>query len=251
MWYTIPAMKAYFLPPLILQKLIWIPTRLVLVFFGHLKVKGLENVRVLYDEPRRPVIFACNHGSEIDPFMVPASLPFFSRFSPLFYAVREKSFYEGNGWRKHFFNGWFINLWGGYSATVGLHDYGRSLEQHIVILREGGSFCVFPEGSITRDGNIQPAKGGISYLAHSSPCSVIPVAISGVHGMSPLDFLRGKRRITVSFGKPIPSAELYKDHLAPHDPEENLWKKEAEFVMKKVGEMVENTPSYTQVLSKM
>lgn len=225
-------MKAYFLPPLLLQKLIWIPTRLILIICGNLKVKGLEHLKGI----QGPVIFACNHSSEIDPFMVPASLPFFSGFSPLFYAVREKSFYESNGWRKHFFNDWFINMWGGYSAQVGLRDYEKSLAQHIPILRAGGSFCVFPEGGITKDGKFQQAKGGISFLAHSSPCMIVPVAISGVFGMSVLDFFLRKRRIVVNFGEPIISTELYKIVPDSLRSGESVWKKEAEYVMKKVGE---------------
>lgn len=228
-------MKAYFLPPLILQKLIWIPTRFFLFLCGHLEIRGLERIKSISG----PVIFACNHSSEIDPFMVPTCLPFFSRFSPLFYTVREKSFYETLGWRKHLFNGWFINMWGGYSATVGLHDYATSLALQIPILRDGGSFCMFPEGGITKDGELRPAKGGISFLAHSSPCTIIPVAISGVYGMSISDFFLGKRKITLSFGEAILSTELYKTVPDSLVPGESVWKKEADYIMGKVGEMLE------------
>jgi 1-acyl-sn-glycerol-3-phosphate acyltransferase len=227
-------MKPYFHLALLSQKLIWIPTRLVLVGFGSLRVKGRENLASI----RGPVIFAVNHSSEIDPFMVPASLPFFSRFSPLFYAVRDKSFYVNVGWRKHLFNGWFIKLWGGYSAAVGLRDYEKSLEQHMKILRNGGSFCVFPEGGITKDGKIRPAKGGISFLAHSAPSTIVPVAVSGVFGMSPIDFALRRRKITVHFGTPIPSGELYSKIEGNHTPGENVWKKEAEYIMHKVGELM-------------
>jgi len=228
------AMRSYFHIPLFFQKLIWIPTRLLLIVCGRLRVRGLENLQDI----RVPVIFATNHSSEIDPFMVPASLPFFSRFSPLFYAVREKSFYDTNGWRQYLFNGWFINMWGGYSVATGLRDYEKALAEHISILRAGGSFCVFPEGGITRDGHIQPAKGGISFLAHSAPCVVVPVAISGVYGMSVADFFLRKRKITVTFGKPINPNELYAHIEQPHTPGESVWKKEADYIMKKVGELL-------------
>ncbi|MDE2188208.1 MAG: hypothetical protein KGJ35_00560, partial [Patescibacteria group bacterium] len=81
-------MKLYFLSPLILQKIIWIPTNIILRFFCHLQVRGLENLKGI----GRNAIFASNHASELDPFFIPASLPFFSRFSPIFYASREKAF---------------------------------------------------------------------------------------------------------------------------------------------------------------
>jgi 1-acyl-sn-glycerol-3-phosphate acyltransferase len=238
-------MKPYFNAPLFLQKLIWIPTRLILIVFGGHKVYGLENLKGI----KGPVIFACNHSSEIDAFMTPASLPFFSRFSPLFYAVREKEFYDANGWRKHLFNAWFISLWGGYGARVGLKDYGRSLERHIDILRGGGSFCVFPEGRITQDGKLQEGKGGISYLAHSAPCTIVPVGISGVYGMTPLDFFLRRRKTSVRFGKPIRPEDLYslsKTSAASTAPQhtitqpttpqpKNLWKEEAEYIITQIG----------------
>lgn len=37
--------KWYFISPLILQKLIWVPTRLILIVFGGLEVKGLDNLK--------------------------------------------------------------------------------------------------------------------------------------------------------------------------------------------------------------
>lgn len=229
-------MKPYVFAPLFFQKLIWIPTRLVLKVFGSHKVYGLENLQGI----TTPIIFACNHSSEIDPFMAPASLPFFSQFSPLFYAIREKSFYQNNGWRKHLFNPWFIALWGGYNAPSGLRDYENSLARHIQILRDGKSFCIFPEGGITKDGKLRPAKGGISFLAHSAPCVIVPMGVSHVYGMSPLDFFTRKRKIHVRFGKPINPEQLFGLIEQPHASGESVWRKEAEYIMGKVGELIES-----------
>jgi 1-acyl-sn-glycerol-3-phosphate acyltransferase len=229
-------MKHYFLAPLILQKLIWPPTRFILWFFGHLKVKGLENLKDI----KGNVIFAPNHASEIDPFLVPASLPFWSRFSPLFYTTREKEFYNTNGWRKHLFGGMFINAWGGYGVKVGLNDYQKSLENHCEIMQDKGSFCVYPEGRRSPDGTIQPAKGGVAYLAECGTAPIVPVAFSGTFRTTFTGFFLRKRHITVYFGKPIYQEELKRhiprgEHLDP-----KVYKLEAEYVMEKVREMVEN-----------
>lgn len=227
-------MKPRVLAPLFFQKLIWVPTRLCLKFFGHLKVYGSENLNHIHG----PVLFACNHSNDIDPFMVPASLPFFSKFSPLFYAVREKSFYDGKGLRQELFNEWFIALWGGYPARVGLKDYEGSLKKHISLLRDGESFCLFPEGRITKDGNLQEAKGGISYLAHSSPCTIVPVGISHVFDMKISDFFKRKRHIIIKFGTPIDPADLY-SKIGTHDPGKSVWKAEADYILSKIGELIE------------
>jgi 1-acyl-sn-glycerol-3-phosphate acyltransferase len=228
-------MKPYFLAPLFFQKLIWIPTRLLLLIFGRLERRGLSNLKGI----KGPVIFACNHSNDIDPFMVPASLPFWSRFSPLFYAVREKDFYDNKGLVQEIFTEWFIALWGGYPVRVGTKDYSISLKKHIEILRDGGSFCMYPEGRITQDGKLQEAKGGTSYLAHSFPSTIVPVGISGVYGMSVKDFFAGKRKIVISFGKPIVSEDLYNHIPQPHEAGKSVWKAEAEYILSKIGELIE------------
>jgi len=227
-------MKAYFLSPLLLQKLIWIPTRLILVLFGHLEIYGLENLGPI----KGNAIFAMNHSSEIDPFMVPASLPFWSRFSPLFYATRERSFYDRSGWRKYMFGGLFINSWGGYTALAGLHDYSKSLAVHSDIIRDGHSFCVFPEGGITPDGTLQPGKGGVAYLADVGQCPIVPVGVSGSYNTSVRDFFMGRKRIRISFGTPIYPDELRKAAAAEAAASGNVYKAEALEVMRRIGEEI-------------
>jgi 1-acyl-sn-glycerol-3-phosphate acyltransferase len=191
--------KWYFISPLILQKLIWIPTNIVFRFFGHLNVKGLENLK----DVMAPVIFACNHTSELDPFFVPASIPFFSRFSPIFYTSREKAFYDNSGWRQLFYGGTFFKIWGSYPVYVGLHDYKKSLINHIQILRDGGNLGIFPEGRTTPDGSIQPARGGIAYLAYATGAAIVPVRIRGVFGLSTKDFFLRRAHLSITYGKPM------------------------------------------------
>ncbi|MDP3962311.1 MAG: lysophospholipid acyltransferase family protein [bacterium] len=227
-------MNSYFFIPLILQKIIWVPTRIILVVFGRLEVSGLEN---LYSLPS-PVIFACNHSSEIDPFIVPASLPFWSRFSPIFYTTKERKFYSQNGWRKYLFGGFFIKMWGGYTAYTGLRDYQKSLSPHINVILHGGSFCIFPEGGITKDGNLQSSRGGMAYLAERAGCSIVPVAISGVYGLSPLDFFLGgfarKHKVRISFRKAIAQEELKNNFPSGSHLGENTYRKKGDYVMERI-----------------
>lgn len=240
-------MKSYFIAPLLLQKFIWIPTRFILTLFGHIKIRGLHNLKGV----KGTVIFACNHASEIDPFIVPASLPFWSRFSPLFYATRERSFYSTNGWRKYLFGGMFINAWGGYTAITGLHNYDISLADHIAIAKDGGSFCVYPEGGITRTGALQPAKGGMAYLAEKGGCTVIPVGVSGTYRTPLADFFLGKRHITVNFGLPITAEELSRRFVSTTELGPRVYKLRSGYVMEKVGELMkESTATHKQQQDK-
>ncbi len=227
-------MKPYFIPPLLLQKFIWLPCRFIFWFFAHLKVEGLEHLDTL----KSNAIFVTNHTSELDPFLVPTSLPFWSRFSPLFYITREKEFYSTNGWRKHMFGGLFINAWGGYGAKVGFHDYKKSLIPHMEIIDDRGSFCVFPEGGRSPDGTIQPAKGGVAYLAEYGGVPIVPVGFSGTFNTSTTDFFLRRRCITVRFGRPIFQAELLASVSRSTIVGGNVYKEEANYVMKRVGELL-------------
>ena len=224
----------FHLAPLFTQTFIWVPTRFMLEFFGRLKIEGLENL----DEVKANVIFAMNHSSEIDPFMIPASLPITSRFLPLFYATKGKDFYSNSGWRKYMFGGIFINLWGGHTVVSGAHDYKVSLKNHMKLANAGESFVVFPEGGITRDGNLRPAHGGLAFLADYAKIPIVPVAVSGVYGMSVIDFFERKRKITIRFGKPIYQEELKQLAESDHQEGENIYKKQSEYVMRKIREMV-------------
>lgn len=189
----------YFLSPLILQKIIWVPTRLLLRVCGHIEISGLENLAGLQTN----AIFALNHASEMDVFLLPGCLPFFSRFSPIFYTSRERSFYANSGWRQNFYGGTFFKAWGAYPVTVGLHDYASSLKHHIRILRDGGNLCIFPEGRTTRDGEIQEAKGGVAHLSYASKRPIVPVRISGTFRVSPGAFFLGRTKLSITFGRPI------------------------------------------------
>ena len=139
----------------------------------------------------------------MDPFFVPASLPFFSFFSPIFYTSRENKFYSNSGWRKYFYGGLFFKVWGAYPVHIGLRDYEKSLEHHLNILRAGGSLCIFPEGRTTPDGAIQPAKGGVAYLAYATGATIVPTRIRGVFRFSAKDFFLRRRHLSITYGKPM------------------------------------------------
>src|SRR3989344_5971123 len=94
--------------PLVLQTAIWPATRFFFWLFLHLRVVGLENLKNL----PKGVIFATNHSSELDPILVPASLPFLSKFMPMFYVSRPREFYSTSGWRWFLYGGLFFTLCG-------------------------------------------------------------------------------------------------------------------------------------------
>ena len=212
--------KLYYLSPLILQTLIWIPTRIYFKLFYSYSVKGLNNLKELNNNKnpklskmngRGGVIFAVNHTSELDPIMIPASLPFLSHMMPMFYVSREQKFYSRSGWRQHIYGGRFFNAWGAYTVYVGLKDYEKSLRHHIDILNDGRSLCIFPEGIRSDDGSVKDGKPGVGFLSYRTKSVVVPVKINGLYKPFAKKDKLGRVKLDVIFGRPLYPKDLFKN----------------------------------------
>ena len=186
-----------------IQRLAWAPLWALFGLFGSFEVKGHRNLVGI----KGPVIIASNHISELDPLLIVAALPFFSRHIPLFYVSREKGFYKVN-WRSAVYGGNFFKMMGAYPGYKGLNDYERALQHHLGVLRHGKSVGIFPMGGIRPRGEPLQPKGGVIYLAHATNAPIIPVSITGAENLSLNDFFGRKRKIRLVFGQPIYAQEL-------------------------------------------
>jgi 1-acyl-sn-glycerol-3-phosphate acyltransferase len=71
-------------------------------------------------------------------------------------------------------------------------------------IRQGCSILVFPEGTRSPDGLLQPFKPGGFHIALKSRCDIVPLAIDGSRLIVPKGSLRiQKGSFTLSVGKPI------------------------------------------------
>jgi 1-acyl-sn-glycerol-3-phosphate acyltransferase len=195
-------MKRSYLLPALLQRLAWGPLR-VFFYIRGLRITGSEHVESL----NGPCIIASNHISELDPLLLVASLPFWSRHLPLIYVAREKDFYA-EGWRRLFYGGLFFRIMGAYPAFSGTENYDGALPYHIEALTRGRSVVIFPMGRIHPLPN-QPliAKGGVVYLAHTMCMPIIRVHLTGLEGSGKRRWL--KRSITVRFDPPVQPNNLH------------------------------------------
>ena len=64
---------------------------------------------------------------------------------------------------------------GGKGSTL------ASMKLVIRLLKEGKQVIVFPEGTRSKDGQLQKAQPGIGLLAQQAQCAIIPVYISGTY----------------------------------------------------------------------
>jgi 1-acyl-sn-glycerol-3-phosphate acyltransferase len=126
------------------------------------------------DVPPGPVIFASNHESALDIWVLFRSLPRGFRFIAKQELFRIPIF------------GWYLAL-GGH-IPVDRTNRARavaSLRQAGATVRAGTSLVVFPEGTRSRDGRIHPFMKGPFVVAKEAGVPVIPVAISGSGAITP------------------------------------------------------------------
>ena len=150
--------------------------------------------RVLHQErliQKGPVLLAMNHQSYLDP-------PFAgSACNRAVYYLARKSLLKGK------FFGWLLpklNV-----IPVDQEGGDRSaLKALIGILRSGNGALVFPEGSRTLDGKLQPALPGVGFVIAKTLAPVVPMRIFGAHEALPRG--GGKLRfhpITIVIGEPL------------------------------------------------
>ncbi len=131
-----------------------------------------------------------------------------------------------------FYGGTFFKAWGSYPVHVGLHDYAKSLANHIEIINGGGSVSIFPEGKRTLDGAIKEAKGGVAYLSYATRAAIVPVRFEGNFHLTLKGFFTRKRHFAIFFGKPLYTMNDSNTSLADND-----FKMFANFVMEGVKKL--------------
>ena len=81
----------------------------------------------------------------------------------------------------------------------------RSIDRASQLIKEKGfSFLIFPEGTRSRDGEIQPFRRGGFFLALSSLAPIVPISIQGTYELMPRGrFFVKKGRVKVEFHHPL------------------------------------------------
>lgn len=164
----------------------WLSFRALYRFYFHWRVYNPERVPL-----EGPVILASNHTSYIDPPLVGAAL-----HRAINYLAREDLFrFPVLGRVLHHWQAVPVDREGGGA---------RGLKAILDRLLAGGAIILFPEGTRSRDGKLQPARSGIGLTVIKSAAPVIPVRVFGTfqaYGRH-MRFPR-PRRIVVKFGRPM------------------------------------------------
>jgi 1-acyl-sn-glycerol-3-phosphate acyltransferase len=167
------------------------------------KVSGLENLKGL-----KQAVLVINHTSAVDIPLVLGYLPLRIGFLAKKQVV-------------------YIPLIGQILLLLGhiLVDRSdprkalKSIDRCISAYRRGISIALFPEGTRTRDGKVQPFKAGSLRIPARAEATVLPISIYGGHKvMRKNDLTIYKHPVYMHIGAPIESTGIskdkYKDYVA-------------------------------------
>ena len=198
-------------PEYLLRFVAWVLSRFVYRF----KVQGDENLPV-----QGAAVLACNHVSFVDAVLLMAASP-----RPIYFVMDHRIFRVP-------VLGALFRLAKAIPIAPYKEDaatYEAAFERAAQVLQGGDLLAIFPEGGITRDGQLQPFKGGIVKILERASADgldvpVIPMALTNLWGsyFSRIEqggamvrpFRRGLfNRVGLNVGTPVAAAEAQPELL--------------------------------------
>ena len=149
-----------------------------------------------------PVLLASNHFSAWDTVLIPVATT-----RPVQFLTKSELF-TATGCRGRFLR-WFFTSIGGVPVLRKSGQEARAaLDAGADILRRGGVFGVFPEGTRSRDGRLSEGRSGAAWMALQTGAAVVPVGLLGTDTMRWYGRGGRARRVEVRFGPPIDTSDL-------------------------------------------
>jgi 1-acyl-sn-glycerol-3-phosphate acyltransferase len=179
------------IPQATIRFLAWLATHTMY----RVRVQGLHH---LPDEG--PAVLAPNHISWLDGLLLVAVSP-----RPVRIIVTHKLL--GSRWRQG-----LARIMGAIPLRSGPKAMRSALDMARDALNAGEIVCIFPEGDITRSGQLQAFKPGVLHIVQGADAPIIPVYLDELWG-SIFSFAGGKffwkwpgpggRRVSIWFGEPL------------------------------------------------
>lgn len=137
------------------------------VYMRTKKLEGKEHI------PKKgAAIIASNHLSSLDHLVLPAMT------KRVIYNISKKEAFEKP------VKAWFFKHWGVIALDRGAGDTA-ALDKAREAIRGGNLFCIYPEGTRSRDGKLHKGRTGVARLALELNVPVIPVAMLGTFEKKP------------------------------------------------------------------
>jgi glycerol-3-phosphate dehydrogenase (NAD(P)+) len=162
--------------------------RAILQPFFHLYFR-LSRVGREHVPEEGAVIFAANHRSFLDPFVIGTLMR-----RPIYYVAKKELF-------ERRWQAWILNALGAFPVDRGQGDE-EMMKTARAIIERGDSILIFPEGTRVRPGSLGRPKRGVGRLALETGAPVVPVAVIGTEGVR-----RGWRirphKVRIRCGRPL------------------------------------------------
>ena len=152
------------LPEFMMRFLAWILVNTIY----RVRARGVENI-----PDKGPAVVVCNHVSYLDPIVLLASVRRPMRFV-MYYKIFQLPLL-----RFLFQHAKAIPI---ASAREDENLMNEAFEKVDAELAAGNIVCIFPEGGITTDGEIQRFRPGIERVIANRPVPVVPVALQNMWG---------------------------------------------------------------------
>ena len=178
----------------------------------RVRVYGKENLKNL----KMPVVFASNHTSNLDTFVILYSMPLRIRVNVVALMSIEyhfqNFFYNKGNWLRRMVEalGFFllVNLAINAAPLSRTYGFNQVLKNTGKLLGRNWSILIFPEGSVTTNGKMKKFEAGIGMIAEDMKVPVVPVRIEGLYnilhnGILPLGHRPRWPRVKVAFGSPV------------------------------------------------
>lgn len=187
------------LPEFLMRFLAWI----IISVFYRIRPVGLQNIP---DEG--PAVIVCNHVSYMDPIILGGSIRRPMRFV-MYYKIFDIPLLN-----VFFRTAKAIPIAAAHENEQLMNDAFATIDAE---LADGNLVCIFPEGGITGDGEVQQFRPGIEKIIERRAVPVIPVALGRLWGSW---FSRNQRggirkipgrlfaKVPVTIGAAIPASEV-------------------------------------------
>jgi long-chain acyl-CoA synthetase len=165
----------------------------LMAFLCPTQARGLENLEGLSG----PLLFSANHTSHLDTPVVLKVLP--KRFRWRLAAAAAADY-------------WFANPLVGNLTALLLNSYPMarygnvrpSMEHTVDLIDRGWSVLIYPEGTRSLSGEMQPFKPGVGLLAVGLGVPVVPIHLRGVYAILPKGSGAPRRGpVEVTIGEPL------------------------------------------------
>ncbi|HEY0008485.1 MAG TPA: lysophospholipid acyltransferase family protein [Tepidisphaeraceae bacterium] len=131
--------------------------------FFNVQLRGKSNI-----PPTGGALIVSNHQSYLDPIVLSSQMTRKMSFLASAHLFQFKPF------------GWYIRALSAYPIQQGKGDIG-AVKQMIQLLQAGEIMNVFPEGSRSEDGKLQPIQGGVVLAIRRAKVPVVPAIVVGAY----------------------------------------------------------------------